>query len=78
MALGKPAISIGTYNGFIRNRETGVLLSQYRPRELADAIVWLSQNPTITREMGERAQKLVQEVCSIPVAAKRLTDVWVN
>jgi len=78
MALGKPAISIGTYNGFIRNRETGVLLSQYRPRELTDAIVWLSQNPTITKEMGERAKKLVQEICSIPVAAKRLTDVWIN
>ena len=78
MALGKPTISIGTYSRFIKNRKTGVLLSQYQPRELADVIVWLSKNPAIAREMGRRAKKLVRETCSVSMAAEKLTKVWNN
>ena len=76
MALGKPTISIGTYSRFIKNRKTGVLLSQYQPRELADVIVWLSKNPVVAREMGRRAKKLVRETCSVSSAAEQLTEIW--
>ena len=39
-----PAISIGTYNTFVKNNYSGVLLPEYEAQKVADEIAFLLRN----------------------------------
>ena len=78
MAMGKPIIGIGTYEGFVKNDETGYLLSHYDAKHIADKIVYLADNPEKSSRMGLNARKLVEEKCNGVKRAHDLVQVWRN
>ena len=76
--MGKPIIGIGTYEGFVKNDETGYLLSHYDAKHIADKIVYLADNPEKSSRMGLNARKLVEEKCNGVKRAHDLVQVWRN
>ena len=76
MAMGKPIIGIGSYEGFVKNNETGYLLPKYDAEGFAEKIVYLADNPQETIRMGLNARKLVEEKCNGSQCANDLTKVW--
>ena len=76
MAVGKPIIGIGTYEGFVKNDETGYLLPKYDAKQLAEKIVYLAENPIKATRMGLNARKLVESKCNGVERARDLTQVW--
>jgi len=76
MAMGKPIIGIGSYEGFVKNGETGYLLPKYDAEQFAERIVFLVDNPQEATRMGLNARKLVEEKCNGIHRAHDLTKVW--
>ena len=76
MAMGKPIIGIGSYEGFVKNGETGFLLPKYDAEKFAERIVYLVDNPQKATRMGLNARKLVEEQCNGIERAHDLTQVW--
>lgn len=76
MMLGKAAIALGTYQGFVINDETGFLLANYSPESFAERITYLADNPAETHRMGLNAKRLVKEKCNPVARARDLAITW--
>jgi len=76
MAIGLPVISIGTYDGFIKNNETGYLLESYDSEEVALKISNLALSPKIAQLMGKRARKIIEDKCDPFKMSSELSEVW--
>jgi glycosyltransferase involved in cell wall biosynthesis len=77
MAHGLPVIvyqADGTEYDLIRGRSTGVCLLTDDPEELNSTILWLQNNPDITRNMGKAAQNLVSVDFSQANSASAIYD----
>jgi glycosyltransferase involved in cell wall biosynthesis len=67
MALGKPVIATNL-NGtkeIVISEETGYLVNQKKPLEIADKIIFLLNNPKIGKMMGRRGQSRIREDFSL-------------
>ena len=64
MAMGKPVISIGTYDSFVKDGRTGFLLKHYDSEKFADRITELACSPDRVMQMAKYAQKIVSEKCN--------------
>lgn len=76
LAAGRPVISLGTWDGFIRNGVTGVLFSEYDPVEIAEAILLLKDDPDVLMEMGAKSKAHISVICDPVLAAKKVYGVW--
>jgi glycosyltransferase involved in cell wall biosynthesis len=67
MALGKPVIATsgGGTNEIVVNQETGFLISQSNPDELAERIMFLLDNPLLCAEMGRLGKIRIKDEFSI-------------
>ena len=78
LAMGKPVISIGTYDGFVKNNVTGYLLSEYDAEDFAHKITDLVNSPEKVQQMGLRAQQMMETKCNGPKSAEELTELWIK
>jgi len=76
LAAGRPVLSVGSYDRFVRDGVTGILLRQFDPAPLAQAIVKLSDDRDLVARMGEAGRRLVFDLCDGTARAADLAAVW--
>jgi glycosyltransferase involved in cell wall biosynthesis len=76
MACATPVIAIGTYDRFVRNRETGYLLSDYSADEIADILLALDADRERCRQLGKNGARWVADLCDGRTQASKLLSVW--
>jgi glycosyltransferase involved in cell wall biosynthesis len=76
MAAEKPVISFGTWSGFIRHGETGLLFDRFEPETVARALVALKSDPGRLAAMGNAASRHILRICDGPARADELLSVW--
>jgi len=77
-SYGKPAIGsdIGGIPEFIIDGETGYLFEPGNYNELREKISYLYDNPSIVKEMGKKARKIVEKNYSEDVHYKKLISLY--
>ncbi|HQI26851.1 MAG TPA: glycosyltransferase family 4 protein, partial [Sedimentisphaerales bacterium] len=80
LAAGKPVlINVGGWLGeTIEKNHCGLYLDPTRPESLANALVKLSQNPVLCRQMGQNARALAERQFDRAVLANQLEEVLLN
>lgn len=80
LAAGKPVlINVGGWLGeTIEKNHCGWYVDPTRPESLADALVKLSQNPVLCRQMGQNARALAERQFDRAVLANQLEEVLLN
>lgn len=76
MAAGKPVITVGTYDRFVTDGETGLIRPSYDSKLFADDILKLADQPDLGTRLGLAAQERVRDLCYGPLRASELLDVW--
>jgi glycosyltransferase involved in cell wall biosynthesis len=76
MSFGLPVISIGTYDRFVENGETGVLLNSYSASDMAQALLGLAENREKCARLGHGAALRVRELCTGHGRAAELLAAW--
>lgn len=76
LAMGRPVISVGTYDRFVEHGRTGLLFAGYDADEFAHGIVYLAENPAEVSEMGKEAIRRINSLCNGPSRAGDLVSFW--
>jgi len=76
LAVGKPVISIGTYNTFVKDRVSGILLEKFEAAEMARRIVELADNRELATKLGQAGRENVIQLCDGAARAQDLLGVW--
>lgn len=76
MAAGKPVIAsnVGGIPEIVEHEETGILVEPKNPKQIADAVKYLLENPDVAREMGKRGKELVKKRYSPSIIAKKYLE----
>ncbi len=75
-SLGKPVIATGTWNGFVKNGQTGLLAEKFEAGKFAVDILSLANNRIYLKEMGEAGRLNIASLCSPPDRARDLQALW--
>lgn len=78
LAAGKPVIAIGTYNRFVENRATGILLPRYDTSAFADGLLSLADNRKVCEKLGETGLQRIAELCDGGKRAEDLANTWIR
>jgi glycogen(starch) synthase len=78
LALGKPVVAsrIGGLTDIVEHEDTGLLISPGQPRELADAVCRMLDQPEAAREMAARGRRAVQARFSEEAVLPRYRDLY--
>ena len=78
LALGKPVVAsrIGGLTDIVAHEDTGLLISPGQPRELADAVCRMLDQPEAAREMAARGRRAVQARFSEETVLPRYRDLY--
>jgi glycosyltransferase involved in cell wall biosynthesis len=78
MAMKKPVIasSVGGIPEVVKHEETGVLIPPQDSKALADAIIFLLNNPDIAVKIGQAGYNRVQDFFSIESVVARIESVY--
>lgn len=76
MYYGIPVLSIGTYDFFIKNNISGILLSHYDKNIISNIISKFTKNPTLLEEMGIEAKKVIYTHCNAKKNSKTIKAFW--
>lgn len=78
MSLGMPCIAtdISGNQDLIQHNKNGLLVPSEDPKALADAVVYMLDNPDKARQMGENARKTIEENYTISSAADRYVELY--
>lgn len=76
LAAGKPVISLGSYDTFVRNGVSGFLLPEYTPQAIADILLRLDGDRALARRLGEGAKARVALLCDGRARARDLLAIW--
>lgn len=79
MAFGKPVINTKLPSGVpyvSLHGETGLTVEPGQPAELADAMLYLAQNPDERLQMGLRARKRMEEQFRMDTMLERVRDLY--
>lgn len=72
----RPVIATGSWDLFVKNNQTGILVEHFDAREFAQAIVLLSEDRGKLKRMGEAGQKNIASLCSPRDRARDLQELW--
>lgn len=76
LACGKPVMTVGSYDRFVKTGETGLLREVFSPQEWAQQLVGFAKNPRLLATMGEQARQRVARLCNGRDRAADLLAVW--
>ncbi|MGB0630068.1 MAG: glycosyltransferase family 4 protein [Alphaproteobacteria bacterium] len=76
LAAGKAAISVGSYDRFVEDEVTGILLHDYNCDEMARRIAELADDRARCRAYGENGRARVRTLCDGEARARELAGVW--
>ena len=78
LALGKPVISIGKYDRFVKNNFTGLLLSQYNVKKITDWLVNYKLRKYSHIDYEKNAVKIIKKYCDPKKNATAMEDFFIN
>ena len=80
MAMGKPVIATdgGGTKEIVKDRETGFLVDQSNPEQLAGKIEILLNDAGLRSEMGIKGKTRVSELFSIDQMTTKYVDLYFN
>jgi len=80
MAMGKPIVAspVDGTSEMVENGITGILVEQQKPKELADALLYLHQNPEIRAKLAENALLFVKSKFGIKQMVRQVEEVYEN
>ncbi len=80
MACAKPVLlcADGEARDIINESKAGICVEPENPKAIADAILFLKENPALCKEMGSRGRKYVEKYYSRKELAKRLEKVFLE
>ena len=76
LAAGKPALSFGTYDRFLEDGVTGVLMRDYDPAAVVDAILTLAGDRARCKWLGAAGRNRIAALCDGPRQAAKLVALW--
>ena len=76
LAFGKPVLTVGAWDTFVRNGETGVLQPEFDAAALADELIGLDDQREVCTAMGAAARERMARLCNGPDRAADLLAVW--
>jgi glycosyltransferase involved in cell wall biosynthesis len=76
LAMGRPVISIGSYQRFVETGKTGYLLPQYSPAAISDLLFRLDGDRELCQRLGLSASARIAQLCDGPRQASDLLDLW--
>ncbi len=76
MAAGKPVLTVGRWDKFVSDGETGVLQREFDAAALARDIARLADDRQALAAMGAAARERVGRLCNGPQRARELLAVW--
>jgi glycosyltransferase involved in cell wall biosynthesis len=76
MAVGVPVLASGTYQGFVRDGETGVLIDPWSPEAAADWIARLAADRALCRRFGAAARQRARMLFDPARYAARVGEIY--
>ena len=78
MAAGRPAVTVGSWDKFVRDGETGILCAQFDAGTFARTIADLGDGRDRLAAMGRAARDHIARLCNGPARAADLLAVWLD
>ncbi len=78
MAAGRPVVAtaVGGIPEVVRDGETGILVPERDPRQLADAVLRLLETPGLAKAMGEAGRKRIEEAFTVEREARQTSLLY--
>jgi glycosyltransferase involved in cell wall biosynthesis len=78
MAYGIPCVAtkVGGIPEIVIDGETGILVPAENPRKLAEAIIYLLQNPDLAKRMGEAGRKRAKNYFTSERLAREIEEIY--
>ena len=76
LAMSRPAISLGRWDTFISDGETGILHETFQPDALTDDIIALADNRGRVAEMGCAGRDRIAQLCDPSARAGDMAQFW--
>ena len=76
LAAGRPVLTVGRWDGFVQNGETGILQTTFDAGALARELVGLGDDRSRLAVMSEAVRQHVARLCHGPDRAADLLAVW--
>lgn len=78
MAMGKPVIAVRRYGSIdlVLDHVNGFLVDPRNPKQIADKILWLINNPDEARRMGMNGRKIVEDKFNINKRIDRIVSLY--
>ena len=76
LAMARPVITLGSWDRFVRNGETGILHDQFDAVAMAEDISTLAADRAHSASMGAAGRRRVAELCDPPSSAADLANIW--
>tara|TARA_B100000963_G_C22489642_1_gene608647 strand:- start:206 stop:979 length:774 start_codon:yes stop_codon:yes gene_type:complete len=78
LGMGKPVISIGTYNRFVVNNITGKLFREYDPFKIAEYLIYVSENKSTLIKYRNFCRKKILDTCDPRNNALEMLKFWIS
>jgi glycosyltransferase involved in cell wall biosynthesis len=80
MATGKPVIAVRRYGSLdlVSDGVNGFLVDPRSPKQIAEKILWLIENPEEAKRMGLNGRKIVEEKFDIGKRIDRIKTLYMN
>jgi len=78
MGAGKPVISIGSYDKFVKTNKTGLLLKKFNPNLISNWLLKVNNKPRLLNRMGINCKKTVNYFCNQNKQIRKLENLWLK
>jgi len=76
LGLGRPVVSVGTWDRFIEHGVTGFLRPEFDAVAVADDLICLADDPALRERLGAAGRARIRALCSGPDRAADLLSRW--
>jgi len=76
MAMGRPVLALGSWSGFIRNGENGLLHEVFDVPRISESLCTLADDRARLDVLAEAARQHIESCCDGPTNAKQLASLW--
>ena len=75
-AMGVPVVTLGTWQGFVKNHQTGIIQETYSAAKIAASLMQMADDRAYTRMLGENGKENIKQLCDGPDRATEILNVW--
>ncbi len=76
MAQGRPVITTGKYDKFVKHGITGFLMDEYEPEKMVDSLLRVADDRDLLKELGENGIKVIRELNDGEKNSRELLKIW--